>query len=447
MTTIPRGATNMKRLLATACLLLCVAARFALAVEIPGKPQDHPIALVGATIHPVTGPAIANGTILFDGGKIVALGTNVTLPANAEKIDVTGKHVYPGLVDARTSIGLVEIDAVRATRDAEETGSINPNIRAESAVNPESEIIPVTRANGVTTAVTVPSGGTISGTAAALSMDGWTWEEMTLRAPVGLIVNWPSMTINRAWWERRSEEDQKKARTKALDELRNAFRDARAYLTAKRAGTGVLDTDLRWEAMAPVLDGKIPVLMSAEEIQQIEAAVAWADKENVKLVIVGGYDSWRAADLLKSRNIPVIVNPIERTPWRRWEAYDDPMTLPKKLYDAGVKFCIAGDGGSSNERNLPYHAAMAASYGLPKDEALKAVTLSAAEILGIGDRVGSLENGKDATLIVTSGDPLEIMSSVEMEFIQGKKVELTSKHTRLYEKYKEKFRRLGSAGK
>jgi imidazolonepropionase-like amidohydrolase len=429
----------MKRSIVFAALLL-LATISASAAEIPAKAQDHPIALVGATIHPVTGPDIAGGTILFDHGKIVAIGAGVTIPANAEKLDVTGKHIYPGLVDVRTDIGLVEIGAVRATRDENESGSVNPNIRAESGINPESDIIPVTRANGVTTAVTMPSGGTISGTAAAIALDGWTWEEMTLRAPAGLIVNWPSMTINRAWWEQRSEEDQKKARTKALNELRFAFRDARAYLKAKRAGTAV-DTDLRWEAMAPVLDGKEPVLMSAEEIQQIQAAVAWAEQEGVKLIIVGGYDAWRAAGLLKAKDIPVIVNPIHRTPWRRWEAYDDPMTLPKKLYDAGVKFCIAGDGGNSNERNLPYHAATAASYGLPKTEALKAVTISAAEILGIADRVGSLENGKDATLIVTNGDPLEIRTGVEMEFIQGKNIELTSKHTRLFEKYKEKYRR------
>ena len=194
--------------------------------------------------------------------------------------------------------------------------------------------------------------------------------------------------------------------------------------------------------MIPVLEGKIPVLMNAEEIQQIEAAVAWADQENVKLVIVGGYDAWRVANLLKTKDIPVIVNPIERTPWRRWEEYDDPATLPKKLLDAGVRFCIAGDGGASNERNVPYNAAMAASYGLPKEEALKAITLYPAQIFGLADRAGSLEVGKDATFIVTNGDPLEIMTNVETEFIQGKNISLHSRHTQFYEKYKEKYKRL-----
>lgn len=415
--------------------------------EIPAKRQDHPIALVGGTIHTISGAVIERGTVLFENGKIVGIGANVSVPQAAEKLDVSGKHIYPGLIDARSDIGLTEIGAVRATNDLRETGSINPNIRAEVAVNPESEIIPVSRANGITHAVTMPQGGTISGTAAIIALDGWTWEDMTFKAPVGMVVNWPSMTINRAWWEKRTEEDQIKDRDKALNELRYAFRDARAYLDAKRSeklgNTPYHQVDLRWEAMAPVLDRKIPVFMNAEEIQQIQAAVAWAEQEKVNLVFVGGYDTWRVADLLKTKNIPVVVNPIHRTPWRRWEKYDSPFTLPKKLYEAGIRFCISGDGDASNERNLPYHAATAVAYGLPKGEAIKAITLYPAQIFGIADRVGSLEAGKDATLIVTNGDPLEITTNVEMEFIEGKKIPLTSRHTRLYEKYKEKYRRLG----
>jgi imidazolonepropionase-like amidohydrolase len=393
--------------------------------EIPAKPQDHPIALVGANIHTVSGPVIEGGTLLFDKGKIVEIGTNVGLPQGTEIIDVQGKHLYPGMINARSSLGLIEIGLVRATRDLYETGSINPNIRSEVAINPESEHIPVTRANGITLALIMPGSGIIGGMAAVIALDGWTWEDLTFKAPAGLIVNWPS----------------------TVADLSNAFRDARAYLKAKRSETGgdipYHDIDTRWESMAPVLDGKIPVLMNAEEVRQIQAAVAWAEQERVKLVIVGGYDSWRVMDLLKAKGIPVIACPIHRLPWRRWEAYDTPYTLPKKLYEAGVPFCIAGEAGVYNtERNLPYHAAMAASFGLPKEEALKAVTLYPAQILGMNDRVGSLEVGKDATVIVTNGDPLEIITHVEREFIQGKKIPLTSKHTRLYEKYREKYRRL-----
>ncbi|HLB01102.1 MAG TPA: amidohydrolase family protein, partial [Bacteroidota bacterium] len=213
---------------------------------------------------------------------------------------------------------------------------------------------------------------------------------------------------------------------------------------AETAGTGPHhDTDLRWEAMIPVLEGRVPVLLDAGDIRQIEAAVAWAEQEKVRLIITGGYDAPRAAALLKEHGIPVIAGPIQSTPRRRWEPYDDPFTLPKRLHDAGVEFCITGGGGYENERNLPYQAAAAAAYGLPVDEALKAITLYPAKILGIDDRVGSLETGKDATLIVTTGNPLEITSNVEMEFIRGKSIQLTSRHTHLYDKYREKYRRQG----
>jgi imidazolonepropionase-like amidohydrolase len=233
---------NAKTIITVAALCAALTAAdtnrlFAGGPEIPAKPQDHPIVLTGGTIHPVSGPEIPNGMVLFDQGKIVAIGTDLRLPAGTERIDVTGKHVYPGLVLATSTTGLNEIGSVRATRDAVETGSINPNIRAEAGVNPESEIIPVTRANGVTVAMTMPGGGVISGTGAALELDGWTWEDMTLRAPVGMIVNWPGMTINTAWWETRTEEEQKKDRERDLDVMRNAFRDARAYTTSTFAGS------------------------------------------------------------------------------------------------------------------------------------------------------------------------------------------------------------------
>jgi imidazolonepropionase-like amidohydrolase len=415
--------------------------------EIPGKTQDHPVALVDGTIHTVSGAVIEHGTILFDKGKIVAVGTSVNLPPGTERITVTGKDVYPGMIDARSTIGLVEIDAIRATRDIAETGSLNPNIRAEVGFNPESEEIPVTRANGVTTAAIFPDGGIISGSAALMNLDGWTWEEMTVKPGVGMVLHWPTMTINRAWWEQRPEDEQKKARDKSFSELNEVFANARAYRSAKLAartsGSPQPQTDLRLEAMMPVLDRTMPLLVVADDAQQIEAVVAWADHEQLKIILVGGYDAWRVAPLLTEHKIPVILNPVYETPHRRWEPYDLCYTLPNRLYQAGIKFCITGDGSASNERNLPYHAAAASAYGLPHEEAIKAVTLFPAQILGVGDRLGSLDPGKDATIIVTNGDPLVIATNVEMEFIQGKTVSLQSRHTRLYEKYHEKYRRMG----
>ncbi len=430
---------------AAACLLAGVLTAFS-SDQIPAKPQDHPIAIVGATIHPVSRPIIEKGAILFDKGKILEVGANVNIVPNTEVIDGSGKHVYPGLISSNTNIGLVEIDAVRASRDMTETGRINPNVRAEVAVNPESELIPVLRANGIALAVSAPSGGLISGTSALLMMDGWTWEDMTLRAPLALNVDWPSMRFGRAGRMSKSEDEQKKAQESALKELMDAFRDARAYMIAKKAetekGVPYHDTDLRWESMIPVLEGKIPVVVWADEVRQIQAAVAWAEQENLRIIIGGGYDAWRAADLLKKRDIPVLAGGIHRLPVRRFEEYDDPYRLPARLHEAGIRFAIITAGSAAHERNLPFQAGTAAAYGLPKDAALRAITLAPAEIFGVADRVGSLEAGKDATLILTTGDPLEMTTGILMEYIQGRKIELSSKHTMLYEKYKEKQRRL-----
>jgi len=410
--------------------------------QMPAKKQEKPIAIVGASIHPVSAPTIEGGTIVFDNGKIVALGKDVPIPTGAEVINAAGKHVYPGLISANTYIGLTEIGAVRASNDRSETGRINPNVKAEVAFNPESELIPVTRANGITMIVTSPSGGLISGTSAMMLMDGWTWEDMRFKSAAAMIVNWPGMYIRKGL----QEEEQKKSRDASLKEIADAFRDARAYQKAKNAeqqkGIPYHNIDVRWEAMIPVLEGRVPVMVVANDIQQIQAAVAWTAQENLKLILLGGTDSWRVADLLKKNKVSVIVPGTYNLPTHRFDEYDDPYELPAKLHRAGIQFAIASGDEAAHERNLPYHAAYAAAYGLPKEEALKAITLYPAQIFGVADRVGSLEVDKDATLIVTTGDPLEIRSNVVMEFIQGRKIDLTSKHTMLYEKYKEKYRRL-----
>jgi len=311
------------------------------------------------------------------------------------------------------------------------------------AVNPESELIPVARSLGVAVVATVPAGGLISGLGAALMLDGWTWEDLTLKSGFGLIVNWPAMVYTPSPRSRVTKEDWLKQRDNQLRMIDEAFADARAYMTAKNAekqkGIRYHETDPRWQAMIPVLEGTIPVFVTANELSQIQAAITWAEAEGVKLVIVGGKDAWLVRGQLKAKNIPVIITDVQSGPARRWQGYDDVFALPMRLHQAGVRFCITGDGDASNSRNTAYHAANAAAYGLPKDEALKSVTIYAAEILGIANKVGSLEVGKDATLIVTSGDPLEIPTVTEQMFIQGKKINLTDKHKQLYEKYKQKY--------
>jgi len=430
------------------CALACNAATIEASDEVPGAPQDRPIALVGGTIHPVVGKPIADGTLVFDGGKITLIGTDVKLPPRTVSIDARGKHIYPGLIDADTDIGLVEVMSVRATVDFAETGQINPNVRARAAFNPDSEWIPVTRANGVLTAVTAPRGGLICGLASVMNMDGWTWEDMTLRGDGAMYVEWPTMAETQTW---RLDEGGpvEKSRSRVIDQLTTVFADARAYERLKKArasqGAPPPDFDARWEAMIPLLEGRIAMHVRADDVRQIQSAVGFARREGVKLVIVGGYHAADCAELLRAENVPVVIKGVHRLPRHRADPYDAPFTLAARLHEAGVKFCLSANDRMANIRNLPYHAATAAAYGLAEDEALKSVTLYPAQILGVADRVGSLEVGKDATLIVTTGDPLEITTHVKAAYIGGREVELNDRHKRLWQKYREKYRQIDAA--
>ncbi|MGH7178645.1 MAG: amidohydrolase family protein [Tepidisphaeraceae bacterium] len=419
--------------------------------QIPAKPQDHPILLSGGDVYTVSGDVIRNGQVLFDKGKIVSVGQHVDGSSGAQVIDCTGKRVYPGLIDASTDIGLVEIDSIRATRDGAETGQVNPNVRAEVAVNPDSELIPVARTNGVLLSVTVPTGGLLSGTSALIQLDGWTWEDMTVKAPVAMHLVWPGMAPRRAWWMRETEAEQAKKREESLRQITQIFSDARAYLDATKADGPASgadspamrpDFDARWNAMLPLLRREIPLVVSADEVQQIQGAVAFAQKQNVRLIILGGYDAPLCADLLRKYHVPVIVDGVQRLPQRRGSAYDEPFTLPQRLRELGIPFAISGSRGASLARNLPYHAATAVAFGLPADEALRSITLYPAQILGVSERVGSIEPGKDATLIVCNGDVLETPTHVEQAFVQGRAIDLSNRQTRLWEKYREKYRRL-----
>ena len=407
--------------------------------QIPAPPQQQPIALLNATVHSVTSEPIETASMLFDKGKVVDIGTNIEIPSSAVKIYLKGKHVYPGLIESHSQLGLTEIGAVDVTNDYAERGDINPSVRAEVAVNPDSEHIPVARANGIALAVAAPRGGLIAGRSALIMTDGWTWKQMTFKAPLSMIVNWPNMGT---YGDDDASKQQQERITKRIELLDKAIEDARGYM--KALGSPTTDarfsrTDVRWEAMVPVLRGELPVWIEADSLLEIEAAISWADKHKLKVVLVGGREAPHCADLLKQKDIPVVVTSVLSLPSRRDADFDEPFTLPLRLYVAGVKFCIAS-GGASAVRNLPYHAAKAAAYGLPKDEALRAITLYPAQIMGVEDRVGSLEKGKDATLIVTDGDPLEITTRVHELFIQGRRIDLANKHKRLYDKYRQRYR-------
>lgn len=394
--------------------------------QIPGSPQAGPIALVGATLYPIDQPPIQEGVLVFDQGKIIALGKKVKLPEGCEVIDCQGKHVYPSLIDAYSDIGLVEINSVRASVDSSEVGEFNPNVRSAAAFNPDSELSPVNRANGILLALTAPKGGRISGRSSLMMLDGWTWEDMTLQADVGMHIRWSS-------------------EPEALKTLEEIFDQARRYRLARAsaADSDLTDPplDLRLDSLTKVLDRSMPVVADADSIDQIRTAVAFAARNNIRLIIHGGADAARCADLLVEQQIPVIVSGVYRSPRRRHDAYDEAYVLPKQLEDAGVTFCISSGGmfGASGIRNLPYHAATAAAYGLSEAVALAAITRRSAEILGVADRVGTLKKGLDATVFVSDGNILETPTQVEIAFVQGRKVDLDNKHLQLYRKYKAKY--------
>jgi len=422
-------------------------ALLALALASAAPARAEVLALTGGTVHPVTGPAIPNGTVVVDGGRITAVGAGVSVPSGARVVDCSGRHVYPGFVHANTMLGLQEISTIQGADDTQETGLVNPNQRAEVMYNPDSDFLPVARLNGITSVLSIPGGGSVRGTSALMHLDGWTQEDIAVRAPVALHVQWPNMTPIRAFFETRTDEEQARARDEAIRVITDAFHDARAYWKARAAGgRGVPrhDGDVRWDAMRRALRGEIPVAFHCDALNQIRAVLKFCDEQGLSnVVLLGGYDSWRVADELKRRNVAVIVAGVLAQPNRSYDPYDAAFALAGRLAAAGVRYCIADDGGGGgamNARNLPQHAAMAAAFGLPRDEALKAVTLYPAQILGAGDRLGSIEPGKAADLQVTDGDPLEVTTRCEQVIVAGRLVPMESRQTRLFRRYDERPR-------
>lgn len=440
----------MKRISTVTVALLTVfgVASASASDQIPGAPQKKPIALVNATLHPVSGPSIEDGTLIFDSGKIVEMGRRMKPPKGADVIDLKGKHVYPSLIESCSNLGLTEISSVRGTVDISESGTLNPNVRAYVSVNPDSELIPVTRANGVLIAVSAPSGGLVSGKASVMQLDGWTYEDMTLKSDCAMVIQWPRSSPATDHGPivlgHEPQQARDRIRSKALKDLRELFEHARTYIKAREGNPVEQAFDSRLNAMIPVIEGRIPLLIAADRVTQIQAAVAFGVEQGVKVILLGGHDAEMCAELLRRYDVPVIIDAIYKVPQRTHEDYDAAYSLPERLRQAGIRFCISTTGTSEtwNTRNLPYHAATAAAYGLPQDEALRSITQYPAEILGIADRVGTLEAGKDATIFVSDGDPLETETQVTAAWIQGRKVDLTSRHTQLYDKYQIKYRQL-----
>jgi imidazolonepropionase-like amidohydrolase len=403
------------------------------------------VALVNGTVHPIGAPVIAKGTVVLAAGRIAAVGVDVAVPAGARVVDVSGRHVYPSLFAPVTAIGLMEIGAVRETLDITEFGEINPEARADLAVNFDSELLPVTRSGGVLIAAVTPAGGIVSGSAAVMKLDGWTREDSTVKAPAAIAVTWPNLRIDRSPTTRLSVRLQEKRRDENVRRLKEVFADARAYARARategKAGVPRHDFDPKLEALVPAVEKRIPVVVSAPNIQQIRAALAWAKVEDLRLVLADADDAWRIADELARADVPVIVDTLT-LPARADEPYDTSFAAAGLLAKAGVRVAFKvggpGPGGASFVRNLAHQASMAVGFGLAEDKALEAITLEPARIYGVDDRVGSIAPGKDATVIVTDGDVLDIRSRVVAAFVDGRELDLSDRHKRLYERYRNR---------
>jgi imidazolonepropionase-like amidohydrolase len=351
-----------------------------------------------------------------------------------------------------TALGLVEIPGVRATRDMDEVGEFDPEVESWVAVNPDSELLPVTRANGVAVFEPAPQGGIVAGQSALVALDGWTTEQMVFKKPAALHVYWPGMEINpasrrgmRANTGAKSIDEQARERRLKIKQLEDFFDDGRAYAKARQAArtNAASDPGLNpsWEAVLPFLAGQAPIVVHANELRQIKAAVKWAVTNNYKIIIAGGRDAWKAADLLVKNNIPVIYDQIHTLPPGDAQSYETQFEAPERLYRAAVKVAFSVGVGSEDTalvKNLPYCAAQAVAFGLPPEEALKGISLYPAQMFGVDDRLGSIEAGKDATLFASDGDILDLRASVKHLWIAGKEVSLDCRHTRLYDKYRNR---------
>lgn len=396
-------------------------------------------AIRGGTIHTLAGQTFV-GTVLVRDGRIVDVGPNVQAPPGAEVVDATGKHVYPGMFDAVSGLGLTEVGAVDVTNDSEEQGDFKPHLQTATAIHPATEHIPVARANGITHTMAAPGGGIIAGQASLVGLDGWTVEEMDIDPGAAMVINYPSLSARagfggggfggaapRPWSE---VEKQYRERVAQLD---GWMEGGRHYARATAAGQA--PRDLALEAMAKVVNREMPVLIEANGERDIKNAVEWAQRQNIRFVLTGGREAWKIAAWLAEKNVPLILGPTQTMPSGSDPSYDEAYANAGKLHAAGVKIAF-GTFNSSDSRTLPYEAAMAVPFGLPREAALEAVMKNGAEMLGLGDRMGTIEAGKIANLIVTDGDPLEIQTQILDLFILGRQVSTDNKHKALYEKYR-----------
>ena len=436
----------MKKILWSCLLSIALLPVGAQEVIYPAKEFKGKTFITNGTIHVGNGAVIENGTVVISNGKITSVGAGAGSPgSDARVIDAKGKHIYPGLILANTDIGLKEIaNGVRASNDYTELGEFNSNIRAITAYNTDSRVMAVLRSNGILLASVAPQGGSVSGSSTIVQLDAWNWEDAAYQMDAGMHITLPSF-ISRGGGRRfagfpgfpgAGGADGGKSALEKVEEIKSFFRQAKAYIQEPVHS----NVNLKLEAMRPLIEKKQKLFVHGDQIKQMLIAIDFAKEFGVDVVIVGGSESFQIADLLKANNISVILDQCLNLPATEDDDIDQPFKTPAALQKAGVLYCISDDDANTRYRNLSYNAGIAATFGLTKEEALSAITLNAAKILGVEGKTGSIEVGKDANIVVSEGDLLDMKSStVSDALIQGRQINLDNKQKQLYERYKYKY--------
>ncbi|HVF95925.1 MAG TPA: amidohydrolase family protein [Flavisolibacter sp.] len=407
----------------------------------PAAKQSQTIFITGATVHKGNGEVVNNASIVVVDGKITAVGANIAPPANAKTVNAQGKHVYPGLILSSSNLGLVEVNSVRATSDAREIGEMNPNVRSIIAYNTDSKVTNTLRPNGILLANVVPEGGMLSGQSSVVQLDAWNWEDAAYKTDNGVHLRIPSLMARQRGFgggggQATPPADPVKEGLDRIDAFKNFLRQAKAYSGLSKPD----EVNLKYQAVKGLFDKSKKLYIHASTVKQILIAIDIAKEFSLDAVIVGGEDSWQVADLLKQNNISVILSSPHSLPILPDDDVDQPYKTPAMLQKAGVTFAINDDDGQTRGRNLAFIAGTAVAYGLSKEQALQAITLNAAKVLGVADKTGSIEVGKDANIVISDGDILDMRTNqITQAFIQGREIQLESKQTQLYDKFKKKY--------
>jgi imidazolonepropionase-like amidohydrolase len=438
---------HMKKIIFCSLLTAFSAMAFCQSTVLPTAPQKGITVITNATVHNGNGKTIENATIVITDGKITAVGNNIPTPANAIVVDAKGKQVYPGLILPVSNLGLVEISSVRATSDVQEIGDMNPNVRSIVAYNADSKVINTLRSNGILMANIVPQGSFLAGSSSVVQLDAWNWEDAAVKTDAGMHFYMPSLMARgrgfgggggggRFGPQQQSQTDPVKEGLDKIEGLKTFFREAKAYLSEPNHK----ETNLKFEAVKGLFDRTQKFYVHANIVKQMLVALDFVKEFNFDVVIVGGSDSWQIADLLKQHNVAVVLQQQHSLPTLDDDDIDQPYKSATALQKAGVVYSISDDDPQTRGRNIAFNAGTAVAYGLTKEEALQAITLNAAKIMGVSDKAGSIEVGKDANIIISEGDILDMgTSKVTEAFIQGRKIDLTDKQKLLNERYEKKY--------